>query len=72
MNRLLWQIPQLISRRIRITLIVQTLAGCSAISVHGPAPDIAGPTTSTSGLPTDTAPLPAALQQAKSRWVPVH
>ena len=72
MNRLLWQIPQLISRRIRITLIVGTLAGCSAISVHVPAPDIAGPTPSASGLPPDTAPLPAALQQAKSRWVPVR
>ena len=50
------------------------LAGCSAISVNGPAPDV---TTSpsvpvTTGLPPDVAPLPPALQQGKSRWSPVR
>ena len=63
------------SRLVATALIVGTLAACGSApplppegSEPAPAPAPAAPVA----MPDDSAPLPAAIQQGKSRWVPVR
>ncbi|MES2973151.1 MAG: MltA domain-containing protein [Pseudomonadota bacterium] len=77
MKRLLWHVLGV--------AIVGMLASCASAPPQGPeerlpsAPTIQPPVTApaqpaspSAALPPDTAPLPPAMQQAKSRWVPVR
>ena len=56
-------------------LIVGTLAGCGSpppLPPADPAPAQASQPTAPALPPDDGAPLPPAIQQSKSRWVPVR
>ncbi|MFT3812876.1 MAG: MltA domain-containing protein [Acidovorax sp.] len=71
--------PRLL-RLLVTALIVGTLAACSSPPAPPPSPTPPATPTSPGGFPWpptgpvagDTAPLPAPMQQGKSRWVPVH
>ncbi|HEX2543741.1 MAG TPA: MltA domain-containing protein [Ramlibacter sp.] len=65
-------------RVLTFTAIVGTLAACTSVPLPPePATVPARPATATAPArapqaPSDAAPLPGALQQGKSRWVPVR
>ena len=59
---------------VATVLIVGTLAGCGSPPPlpPDPAPTPAPQATAPALPPDDSAPLPLAIQQSKSRWVPVR
>ncbi|MGE0333160.1 MAG: murein transglycosylase A [Ramlibacter sp.] len=59
---------------VATVLIVGTLAGCGSAPPLQPEPEPtqAPPAAAPALPPDDAAPLPPAIQQAKSRWVPVR
>ncbi|WP_348682697.1 murein transglycosylase A [Acidovorax soli] len=62
-------------RLVMTALIVGTLAACSTAPTPSPARSgaiPAPPPTAGVALPGDTAPLPSAMVQPRSRWVPVR
>ena len=61
---------------VATVLIVGTLAGCGSAPPlqpeSAPEPTKAPPAAAPALPPDDAAPLPPAIQQVKSRWVPVR
>jgi membrane-bound lytic murein transglycosylase A len=57
-----------------VAAIVGTLAGCGTVPQQAPTPatSVSPGTGSPIVWPEDAAPLPSAITQGKSRWVPVH